>query len=165
MSNSTSNPVKVFFSYCHRDESFKEGLEEHMAQLRREEKLATWSDRELIPGEDWDETIKENLLTSDVVLFLVSSSFIASHACWDVEVTEILKRRDQGGKVELVPVILRPCEWHESILGKFQGLPKDGKAVSTWEDRDEAYLNIVKGIRALLKSFQSKKKEEGSAEG
>jgi hypothetical protein len=59
----------------------------------------------------------------------------------------------EKGEAIVVPVILRPVDWHSSAFGKLQALPKDGKPVATLDNQDVAFVEIATGIR----------KSEGSA--
>jgi len=47
----------------------------------------------------------------------------------------------------VIPVILRPCDWHGTPFGKLLATPRDGKAVTQWANIDEAFLDIAKSIR------------------
>jgi len=60
--------------------------------------------------------------------------------------------RHQEGSARVIPVILRPCDWHNAPFGKLLAAPKDGKPVTRWTDRDEAFVDIVQQIRAALPS-------------
>jgi hypothetical protein len=53
--------LKVFISYSHKDETYKETLDEHLSLLKRNEIIDTWNDRRLIAGQKWENEISENL--------------------------------------------------------------------------------------------------------
>jgi TIR domain len=74
----TLEPVKVFISYSHKDERYREQLKEHLYAAKRQGLIEDWHDRKIAPGEEWQDLINENLETSEIILLLVSSSFIAS---------------------------------------------------------------------------------------
>ena len=42
-------------------------------------------DRKLLPGQDWDEEIRQALNWADVILFFVSPAFVESRYCREVE--------------------------------------------------------------------------------
>lgn len=50
----------------------------------------------------------------------------------------------------VIPVILRHCYCTETPFATIQGLPLNAKPVKDWNDIDEAFLNIVEGIKRLL---------------
>ena len=75
---------KVFISYCHEDEVFKNELEKHLSSLQRQGLIDIWHDRCINPGDEWKDVIDENLNTSDIILFLVSSDFLSSNYCMNI---------------------------------------------------------------------------------
>ncbi len=141
--------MRTFISYSHADETFRQELEKHLSLLKREKRLSIWHDRRIRAGDDIDGEISESLETADLALFLVSSDFIASNYCYGVELARALERKQQGSLI-VVPVIARPCDWHSSPLGILKGVPRDGKPISTWGNRDEAYLDVINELRKLL---------------
>jgi len=46
-------------------------------------------------------------------------------------------------------------------LGSLQVLPKDGRAVTTWNNRDEAWTDVARGLRALIRTLHSAPPAEG----
>lgn len=72
---------KVFISYSHCDEPLCEELVKHLAALRRENKIDVWYQRQISGGEDWRGQIDKRLEAADLILLLVSASFIASDYC------------------------------------------------------------------------------------
>jgi Effector-associated domain 9 len=62
--------------------------------------------------------------------------------------------RHEIGEARVVPIILTPVEgWMHSPFAKLQVLPKDGKPVTKWDDRDEAFVNVAQGIRRSIESI------------
>jgi TIR domain len=138
----------AFFSYSHKDEALRDQLEMHLAMLKRQEVISTWHDRRLIAGDDIDEGVSQELERADIVLLLVSPDFLASEYCYGIEVARALERHATG-EARVIPVILRPCDWHAAPFGKLLASPTDGRPVSKWPDLDEAFLDVVKAIRAV----------------
>jgi tetratricopeptide (TPR) repeat protein len=148
----TAVPAQLFYSYSHKDERLRDQLAKHLAALTREKLISGWHDREITAGTKWKGQISDNLKAASIILLLVSSDFLASDYCQDVELKFAMKQ-DEDGKALVIPVILRPCDWHTASFAKLQALPKDGKAVTRWTHRDEAWLNVVEGIRKALKEM------------
>jgi TIR domain len=140
---------KAFLSYSHRDERFRKALEAHLAMLKRNGVLGLWHDRRIGPGENLDDEIDSNLRTADLILLLVSPDFIASDYCYSTEL-RLAMELHAAGKARVVPVILRPVEWSDAPFSKMMALPTDGKPISTWRNRDEAYVDVARGIRKVL---------------
>jgi len=142
-------PVEIFIAYAHADEPLKDELLKHLSPLRREGLIREWHDRRIQPGADWEHQIDQHLNACGIVLLLISADFIHSDYCCCVEMKRALERH-ASAEATVVPVILRPCDWHRLPFGTLQALPKDGKAVSTWPNGDEAFTDIARGLRLKL---------------
>jgi hypothetical protein len=151
--------AKAFISYSHRDEKSLERLHAHLATLRREGKITAWYDREILAGDDIDGAIGTNLKESEIFLALVSPDFLASNYCYEQEMAKALQRHAEG-TLRVVPVILEPCDWKTTPLGKLKALPKDGKAISTWTNENIAYLDVVTELRRLAPNERRRRPED-----
>lgn len=153
----TLKPVEVFFSYSHKDEPFREQLEVHLSMLKRQELIKPWHDRMITAGNEWKGQIDSNLNIADIVLLLVTANFLASDYCYDIEMMRAIERHEKG-EARVIPIILTPVEgWMYSPFAKLQVLPRDGKPVTKWDDRDEAFVNVVQGIRRAIASMSQAK--------
>ena len=144
--------VKVFLSYTHVDEEFKNKLDVHFAPLKRNNKVETWNDRKLVPGTLFDTEIKKHLCEDDVIILLISADFINSDYCYEIEMKKAFERMQNNDAI-VIPIILRPCLWQETPLADIQVLPKDGTPISKYEDSDDAYYEIVKSINNRIEEF------------
>lgn len=144
--------IKVFLSYSHMDEEFKNKLDVHFAPLKRNNKVETWNDRKLIPGTLFDDEIKRHLNEDEIIILLISADFLNSDYCYEIEMTKALERMKNSDAI-VIPIILRPCLWQETPLKDIQALPKDGTPISKYPDADDAYLEIVKNINNIIESF------------
>lgn len=149
---------KVFISYSHVDEQLKESLEDHLAIMRRNEIISDWNDRKITPGQDWANEISSNLEESDIILFLISSSFLASDYCIDIEAKRAIELHKEG-KAKLIPIIVRSCDWKDFDFGKFQALPKDAKPIKKWDDEDDAWLDVISGLKKHINDFEISQKK------
>ncbi|MBN8560690.1 MAG: NACHT domain-containing protein [Leptolyngbya sp. UWPOB_LEPTO1] len=148
--------LKLFISYATRDEIFCDELDTHLALLKRQGFIDTWSARDITAGTDRAQAIG-NLHTAEIILLLISPNFIASDYCYDSELSHAIERHQQG-KARVVPIIVRPCEWKFAPLDQLQAIPsKPGegiKSVTQWENRDEAFLAIAQEIRRVAKELK-----------
>jgi hypothetical protein len=156
----------LFFSYSHLDESLRDQLETHLSSLRRQGTISSWHDRRITAGTEFGGAIDSNLDLADVILLLISPDFIASDYCYEREMSRALERH-QKGEARVIPVILRPCDWHGLPFGKLLATPKDGRPVTMWPNIDEAFLDIVNAIKSALRELGQKatpKTQEGRKE-
>lgn len=141
--------VSVFFSYSHADEDLRDMLEKHLSVLKKQGLIDAWHDRRIIAGDEWAGEISDNLEKADVILLLVSSDFLASTYCYDIEMTRAMERHAERS-ARVIPVILRHCDWHDAPFGRLQATPKNATPIKSWPDIDEAFLDVVKAIKAAL---------------
>ncbi|MCP4662517.1 MAG: AAA family ATPase [bacterium] len=144
--------VKVFLAFSHSDETLRAELEGHLSLLKRQGLISIWHDRRIGAGREWGEEIDEYLSSADVIVLLVSPSLLASDYCYGIEIRRALERHEAGA-ARLIPVILRPVDWQGAPFGKLQALPKDARPVTSWANRDEAFLDVARGIRAAVEQL------------
>lgn len=154
MQNTLSPSINVFLSYSQADEDLCIELRKHLSALRRKGVIRDWHDRQIEPGAERLKEIDERLDSAQIILLLVSADFLASDYCYEVEMTAAIKRHEEKSAI-VIPVILRPCDWQDAPFGKLEALPKDGRAVRTWPNLDEALTNVALGVRRVVEKFQS----------
>jgi len=98
---------KLFFSYSHEDAGLRDKLEEHLSLLKREGLIEAWHDRRITAGTEWKEAIDRHLEEADIILLLISASFMASEYCYDRELEQAMARHERQ-QARVIPVILRP---------------------------------------------------------
>lgn len=150
--NSSKQRIEVFFSYSHRDEALRDELAKHLSILKRQGIINGWHDRQITAGSEWAGQIDDHLNAAQVILLLISPDFIASDYCYDIELTQAMQRHE-AREACVVPVILRPVDWQGAPFGKLQALPKNAKPITSWENTDEAFMDVAKGIRRAIEAI------------
>jgi hypothetical protein len=144
--------IKIFLSYSHKDENLRDELGKHLSLLKRQQIISAWHDRNISAGTEWASQISEHLETAKVILLLISADFLASDYCFDIEVKRAMERHNKG-EARVIPIILRPTDWSSAPFGRLQALPNDAKPITTWENQDLAFANVVKGIRLVCEEL------------
>ena len=142
--------VTIFYCYASADERHLLELEKQLGVLRRTGKVSTWYDRHIKPGMDWEHEIESHLNAADIILLLISPDFIESDYCYNVEMKRALERHFGPEETPVIPIILRPVNWHGMPIGKLQAWPDRGKPIVKWESRDLGYQNAAKGITMVV---------------
>jgi len=146
----TTKPLKIFISYSKHDIAYKDNLLKHLAGLRN--KIVTWNDKDLLPGEEWDAKIKTELHKADMVLYLVTDSSMATDYIQNVELP-LIEGRCKAGECKLVPVIVDFCHWTDLDFAKYTALPDKGNPVTdtkSWVNENQAWLKVVEGIKRII---------------
>ena len=145
--------MRAFISYSHKDSELLKQFHEHLAALRRQGLLETWTDHEIPPGGVIDDHVNAEVEEADIYLLLVSSAFINSNYCMEKEFARALKRQS-AGQAWIVPIIIRECDWLIPNLKQFKALPLDGHPVISrhWHSPDEGFRNVAEGLRQLIEN-------------
>ena len=141
--------ASLVFSYAHADEALRNELEKHLSPLKRMGRISTWHDRRIVPGEEFAGQIDQHFAQADIILLLISSDFIASDYCYQIEMTNALQRHERGDAV-VIPVILRTCAWHQLPFGKLLAATVDGKPIVQFPSYDEGFVQVVEAVSRAL---------------
>lgn len=142
-------PVRIFYSYTRSDEKLLIELDEHLSELKSEGPVEIFWDRDLEPGVEWHPEITDELKDADLVLFLASPQFLASRYCQQVELPAVLDLHDCG-LATAIPVILSPCAWQETSLGRLQAIPRNGKSIIEYAERRDVWMEVTRDISSAV---------------
>ena len=152
----------VFISYSHKDEPDhpREGeerwfsyVESHLKPLVQSDQIELWHDRFIEGGANWKPEILKHLAACDVCLLLVSRHSLTSEFILNVEIKNMLTRREKEG-AHIYPLLITPTamsgpglEW----LRQMNIRPRDMNALSGMSphDRDEAMVKLVGEIAKI----------------
>jgi len=149
------NPsLLLFYSYSHKDDSYRVDFEEHLSSLRESKLITDWHDRKISAGMEWAGQIDSNLEKAHIIVFLVSSAFLSSKYCNEVEMACALRRHSEG-TARVIPVIVRPVDFEGMPFAKLQAVPKDGLAITLWPNKDEAWTDVAKQIRRVVREIRA----------
>jgi small GTP-binding protein len=151
-----TSPLKIFISYSHKDETFKDALVTMLAGLQRRGVVDAWEDQRIEAGDEWNKSIQDAMNDCDLSLLLVSPDYLASRFIQEEEQPKLLQRR-QEMQLRVIPIIVRPCKWQsEPVLKDLQALPKNGKAVIKFSKangaRDQVWTDIATVIEKRVKA-------------
>jgi hypothetical protein len=133
---------KVFISYSHKDEVWKDRLVTHLSVLKD---LEIWDDRRIMAGEGWLPEIEKAIESAHIAILLITANFLSSKFILKEEIPRLFERKQREG-LKVIPLIVRPCAWKKvKWLKPIQARPKDGKALSSFRvhKRDEVFASFV----------------------
>ncbi|HRH47809.1 MAG TPA: leucine-rich repeat domain-containing protein [Panacibacter sp.] len=126
-------PNKLFISYSSKNTEFMRRFETHLEPLKRNGMIELWHDRMIEPGTKWDDSIKQEMGTADIIVFLLSPDFIATSYIFEFEIPQAIKQMESDNS-KLFFVELQSCSWNRTVLSRFQqttGPLSDNKGVIT----------------------------------
>ena len=155
-------PVRLFVSYAHDDERQLKRLDSILDVLEQQYGLASWRDKRLIAGEEWDEEIRQRLEDMDIFLFIASQSSLARRYIRDPELRRARERREADG-VEVVTVKLEPCACDEDpFLGKMQRLGSKSRSIAEAPLKSAAWEQVRKDLLPVIQKVRAKKERRKS---
>src|SRR5689334_22547581 len=116
--------VEIFCCYAREDQQLLNDLKDHLMPLQRQGLIKLWADTDISAGTEWEKEINQHLNTAQIILLLISPSFMKSDYCYSKEKTRAIERHEQG-EARVIPVILRLVIWQGALFSKFQALPTD----------------------------------------
>jgi hypothetical protein len=147
--------IRVFLSYSHKDQALIDQLTAYLDALTRRGVIQGWTDQQIEAGTEWDRAIVSYLDSADIILLALSADFLASDYSLE-EVEAALKRHDTKQAL-VIPVMLRSVDWSESLLpfSRLQASPSNGKPITLWDNRDEAFLSVARDIQKAVEALKA----------
>ncbi|MBD0327879.1 MAG: protein kinase [Pyrinomonadaceae bacterium] len=144
------NPIDVFCCYAPEDEALRVELDKHLASLQRSGLIRVFSEAQIGAGEDWQAAMARGFAAARVILLLVSPDFLAlDDARWKEQVVRAIDRH-RTGTAQVIPILVRACDWSMELFSGLKALPANGVAITRAPDRDHAWAEVVAGIRAVV---------------
>lgn len=120
--------------------------------LKNQGVIETWHDRRIPAGDEIDAAIDEHINRDEIILLLISADFIASHYCFNREMARAMERHE-AAEAQVIPVILRACDWQHPPLNKLKAVPLDGRPIVEWPHIDRAMLEVAQAVRQAATKF------------
>src|SRR5205085_5737507 len=139
------------YSYAPEDEELLDELKEHLAPLRIQGLIREWDKRNVVAGHDWQQVASQHLEAAELIILLVSASYLAS-ADYEREGLRAIARY-RAGEAQVVPVIARASLWRATELAELKVLPAGGHTVTGLPSRDLAWTEVAQGIQQLLETL------------
>jgi len=141
--------LSICYLYHSKDEEYYKELNSQLLVIKD---ISTWVKCKLKSGDEKDKEIAKKILEADIVIFLMSAEVLANNA-YENEMKQIVEKHLRN-EIKIISVLVRHCLYEESFAGKLQILPKNGLPIQLWEQRDNAYLEIVKAVKIIVANLK-----------
>ena len=123
--------------------------------------LDAWEDTNLIPGEDWDKRIEDELNSADIIFLLVSSSFANTKYIKDKELKIAFERQNKKECI-VIPIIVRDYSGWVDIkwIPENSALPKKARSIDTWSKDNkfasvsQVWSEVYDGIKKAIDNYK-----------
>jgi hypothetical protein len=141
--------TQIYIIHAAADKTDKDNLVKFLTPYQQ---IEIWHDDLIAAGTLKNETIVSNISSCDIIIVLLSSDLLS-----DQTLLNTYREYLYHPKI-IVPVLLRPCLWErEPSVNLLTLLPRDGRPVSQYTNRDEAYHHIAKEIIHVIESKRKQK--------
>jgi TIR domain/WD domain, G-beta repeat len=149
-------PITLFCCYTQEDEALLSQFKTHLRLSQRQSPIASWYDRDISAGTEWEQEISKHLNTAQIILLLVSPAFLNSDYCSSIEMKRAIERHERK-EARVIPIRLDYVYWQIDPLNKLPFLPSNGKPVmsASWDNLNEALVNVTEGIHKMIKQLVS----------
>jgi hypothetical protein len=141
----------IFISYAHDDERlWLDSLLRHIAPLRGHG-VEVWTDRDIVPGDLWNEDIQNSLERAQVAILMVTAAFLASPYIVSNELPRLLQAANSEGLIVFwIPV--KPSSYSLTEIKHFQAAHPPSQPLSGIEGvkLDEAFVAITAKLADVL---------------
>jgi hypothetical protein len=133
------------------DEALRAALDAHLSLLERSAQITTFYSARVEAGVERDARVAAEIQGADVVLLLLSASFLDADGSFHREVLPAVERHRRAEAI-VVAVVLRPVDVQADPFDELPFLPENRLAVTLWNSVDEALVNVERGLRRALEA-------------
>src|SRR5437667_2860950 len=144
----SSSHRTVCYIAASEDKLLAAQLEKHLAGLKNQGLITDWLGCKITSGMRNLHTLDHALQEASVFLLLISPDFLASNTC-RVFAEQAMRLSVSDNKI-VVPVLLRPSLIENAPFAQLESIPANGKFVTSWRNRDEAFLEIANALIELF---------------
>lgn len=145
-------PKKLFISYSSKNAEFIKRFVTHLQILKNNKLIDPWYDRMIEAGTRWDESVRNEMKRSDIIIFLLSPDFLATEYIMETEIPLAIKQLGlQCAKFFFLE--LQPCGWERTVLAQYQQVlteepAQPSKSIITigTAENDEAWKRAIDAL-------------------
>jgi hypothetical protein len=153
MSQQSTERIEILYSYAQEDQEYQNHLEKHLKRLQREGTITLWHKYNITAGGSIKDELQAHLNSAHIILLLISPDYIDSDECWNIDIKRALERHKEE-KAVVILILLRHVDYSKAAFSALPLLPKGGRPIASWSDRDQAFMQIAQEIRRIVESFK-----------
>ncbi|WP_437671461.1 FHA domain-containing protein [Sorangium sp. So ce131] len=144
---------RVAVLYAPIDEPYMQQFDKHLQRLKRGF-VRVWHTGQILPGNNRDLDVADQVENSRIVAVLVSADYLAMDECHSPAIYNATVNAALGIQT-LIPIIARSCNWEQSPLGHLAPIPDNANPISQCDDQDAAWKHVAAHIAKALSEITS----------
>lgn len=157
--NSISPNTLVYIAYNDMDIHEKKQFDIHINILEKKSKVVLFDKSKIISGKDEKKEMRQQLDVADVIILLISASFLENDWNNNEEMLRALDRSEDNGCLT-IPIIIKPCNWGLFNISKLKPILYKNSAIFSNPNFDESLTEAISNIHKSIESFLEKRKKE-----
>lgn len=129
------------------DEKYLNRMEAHLNILEHQGLLKVWHRGKVVLGRRMQDELERHVSEAAILLTFLSPDFFQHH---QAELSLAFEQQNRGGIV--IPINVRPMAGIRETFRGMVALPRDGRALSTWKNLDEACCDVAEEVLKLIRS-------------
>lgn len=145
--------ITAFISYSHQDMKYKEKLLNHFSSINKAYDIDIWHDGCINAGGDINREVLKNLDSANLILLLLSPSYISSDFCYNIEMKRAFERY-KNGECLIVPILLKHTALTKNMpFYSLKTLPTDRKPLTSFKPQDKGCVDVTGSLMDLIEDF------------
>jgi TIR domain len=157
---------RIFISYSHKDEVWKDRLLTHLRVLERRGMVDLWDTSRIQAGANWVADITKAISEANIALLLISPDFLASDFIVQRELPILLEHYQKRG-LTVLSILIQQCFWASiPALAQIQFLndPENPLAALSPPMAEQAFASIGQKIVDLVEAIYQREENEKLAD-
>ena len=151
MTQEFEDKVLIHVFYTQEDKKLFQAFEKHAYALRNSSRVRGLIGIEIDTEIETKREIFAQDQLADIIVLLISSDFLHLSLLDErLLLVDEISQRNNLNLLRIIPVILKPVNIENTFFSKYSALPKDQKPVTRWQNRDEAFVDVVRGISEVV---------------
>ncbi len=149
--SSYNDPISIFIAHTYDDGRVLQKIDQILRTIAYQEGEINYQFGEIALDTRWKESRYNRLASVDLILLLVTQSFVATEYCYS-EQLRLAIFRHQEEKAYVIPVLLQACLWDGTpFAGLHTITPANRRPVDQWTKPAQALNEIAKDIRNAVR--------------
>jgi len=149
--SSYNDPLSIFIAHTYNDGRILLKIEQILRTIDFQEGGINYQPGEIALDTRWKESRYNHLASVDLILLLVTQSFVATEYCYSEQLKWAILRHNQE-QAYIIPVLLQACLWDGTpFAGLHTITPANRKAVDEWSRPAQALHEIARDIRNAVR--------------
>lgn len=132
-----------------KDDDLLSMLHHYLMPLCSQGRVFLASHMDILAGDNYDDWLRHRLSDADIIVPLISSNIFSQGRLTFELLEKCMAQYETRGRL-VCPIFARPVALFDWALAGLPSLPSNGRAVTLWDDQDEAWIDVINALWTAL---------------